>query len=232
MNDNDFGSDNVEAEWSDSFKYNNGDQDNLQSVDVNPYASKVEIRKYLVQRVRRSVSANFEYNFDIDNTVYFKSMYNWRDDRENRYTTATEILDGEDIVPGDFTVDADDNLIRFPVEGEKSLKGGVDSRRGKSRRLEEQRMQNYTLGGNHLMGIVKLDWMTAYSEARERKPQERGYAFVSEPYAVDNGLNTRKLYIVPFRYFPLPIMNLILRRKDIEGRGRRYKCLCPCRNPR
>ncbi|SFW71810.1 TonB-dependent receptor [Sinomicrobium oceani] len=192
LNDNDFGSDNVEAEWSDSFKYNNGDQDNLQSVDVNPYASKVEIRKYLVQRVRRSVSANFEYNFDIDNTVYFKSMYNWRDDRENRYTTATEILDGEDIVPGDFTVDADDNLIRFPVEGEKSLKGGVDSRRGKSRRLEEQRMQNYTLGGNHLMGIVKLDWMTAYSEARERKPQERGYAFVSEPYAVDNGLNTRK----------------------------------------
>ncbi|MGS2741251.1 TonB-dependent receptor [Sinomicrobium sp. M5D2P17] len=192
INDNDFGSDNVEAEWSNDFEFNNGDEDNLQSVDANPYASKVEIRKYLVQRIRRSLSANFEYNFDANNTLYFKSMYNWRDDRENRYTAATEILDGEDIGPGDFEVDANGNLVSFPVEGERSLKGGVDSRRAKNRRLEEQRMQNYTLGGKHLLGKLKIDWMGAYAEARERKPQERGYAFVSEAYAVENGLNSRK----------------------------------------
>ncbi|RAV29416.1 TonB-dependent receptor [Sinomicrobium soli] len=192
VNDNDFGSDNVEAEWSDELEYNNGDEDNLELAGVHPYASKVEVRKYLVQRIRRSISANFEYNFNADNSIYFKSMYNWRDDRENRYTSTTEILDGEDIGPADFEVDTGNNLVRFPVEGERSLKGGVDSRRGKSRRLEEQRMQNYTLGGDHLMGKIKLDWMTAYSEARERKPQERGYAFVSDPYTVENGLNTRK----------------------------------------
>ncbi|UGU18189.1 TonB-dependent receptor [Sinomicrobium kalidii] len=192
INDNDFGSDNVEAEWSNEFEYNNGDGDNPESVEVNPYASQVEIRKYLVQRVRRSISANFEYNFNADNTVYFKSMYNWRDDRENRYAAATEILDGEDIGPGDFEVDASGNLIRFPVESERSLKGGVDTKRAKNRRLEEQRMQNYSLGGEHLLGKVKMDWMASYAKAQEKKPQERGYDFVSEAYTITNGTDTRK----------------------------------------
>ena len=53
INDNDFGSDNVEAEWTDEFEYNTGVQDIegddiLEEVDVNPYANVFEIREYLV----------------------------------------------------------------------------------------------------------------------------------------------------------------------------------------
>ncbi len=194
VNDNDYGSDNVEAEWSNEFEYNaHDDEDNLEKAEVNPYVSQVEIRKYLVQRIRRSFSANMEYAFDPGNTIYFKGMYNWRDDKENRYATATEIIDGVDIFPGDFTIENGD-LTSFPVEAEKSLKGGVNSKRGEGRRLEEQRMQNYTLGGEHLFGSLKMDWMGAYALAREKKPQERAYSFESDDAYRANSFNTRKPY--------------------------------------
>src|SRR5690606_26043612 len=164
INDNDFGSDNVEAEWSDGFEYNNGDEDNLEEVDVNPYASVFEIREYLVQRVRRSFSANFDYKLDNNNTIYFKSIYNWRDDRENRFAYTNEILDGEDIGPGDFTVDGSGNLTSFPVEAQRETKGGINNSRNKNRRLEDQRMFNFSLGGEHLLGNLQLDWMSSFSK--------------------------------------------------------------------
>ena len=163
INDNDFGSDNVEADWANEFEYNtglldaNGD-DILEERAVNPYAEKFEIRKYLVQRVRRSFSANFDYRFNPNNSIYFKSMYNWRDDRENRFAYSSEILDGEDINAGDFDIE-NGNLTRFPAEVVRETKGGVPGGRTQNRRLEDQRMQNYTLGGDHIFGNVKFDWM-------------------------------------------------------------------------
>ena len=195
INDNDFGSDNVEAEWSDEFEYNTGMQDTegddiLESVDVNPYASAFEIRKYLVQRVRRSFSANLNYDFNDNNSLYFKSMYNWRDDRENRFAYASEILDGEDISEGDFTI-TNGNLVRFPAEAERETKGGIPGGRIQNRRLEDQRMQNYTLGGDHLFGNVKFDWMGSYAKASEERPNERYISWEAE-YMVNNGTNPKK----------------------------------------
>jgi len=195
INDNDFGSDNVEAEWSDEFEYNTGIQDAegediLKSVDVNPYASAFEIRKYLVQRVRRSFSANLNYDFNDNNSLYFKSMYNWRDDRENRFAYASEILDGEDIGESDFTITNGD-LVRFPAEAERETKGGIPGGRIQDRRLEDQRMQNYTLGGNHLFGNLKFDWMGSYAKASEERPHERYISWETE-YMVNNGTNPKK----------------------------------------
>ncbi len=187
INDNDFGSDNVEAEWTDEFEYNNGDPDNLEEVAVNPYAETFEIRKYLVQRVRRSFSANFDYRFNKNNSIYFKSMYNWRDDRENRFAMASEILDGEDIEAGDFEI-TNGNLTRFPAEVARETKGGVPGGRNQNRRLEDQRMQNYTLGGDHIFGNVKFDWMGSYAKASEERPNERYAVYVSE-YQVNNDVS-------------------------------------------
>ena len=184
INDNDFGSDNVEAEWSNEFEYNNGDEDNLEEVAVNPYAETFEIRKYLVQRVRRSFSANFDYRFNENNSIYFKSMYNWRDDRENRFAYSSEILDGEDINAGDFDIE-NGNLTRFPAEVVRETKGGVPGGRTQNRRLEDQRMQNYTLGGDHIFGNVKFDWMGSYAKASEERPQER-YAVYASEYQINN----------------------------------------------
>ncbi|MHA7829615.1 MAG: TonB-dependent receptor [Flagellimonas sp.] len=189
INDNDFGSDNVEAEWTDEFEYYTGVDDIegepiLEEVDVDPYTNVNEQRVYLVQRIRRSFSANFDYQINPNNNIYLKTMYNWRDDRENRFRLEQEILDGEDIEAGDFTV-SNGIPTRFPAEIKRQSKGGINSDRNKNRRLEDQRMQNYTLGGNHLLGSLKMDWMASYAKASEERLDER-YAEYETEYIVRN----------------------------------------------
>ncbi|WP_405368122.1 TonB-dependent receptor [Nonlabens sp. Asnod2-A12] len=186
INDNDFGSDNIEAEWTDEFEFFDGTD--VAEADVNPYTNVFEERTYLVQRIRRSFSANFDYNFNANNSVYLKTMYNWRDDRENRYRLEHEILDGEDINIGDFTIDANGNPTSFPVAVSRQTKGGIDNDRNKNRRLEDQRLQNYTLGGNHLIHRLKINWMASYAKASEERLNERYAEFESE-YIINNRIS-------------------------------------------
>jgi len=180
--DNDFGSDNIEAEWTDEFEFFDGTE--VVEADVNPYTNVFEQRTYIVQRVRRSFSANFDYNFNTNNSIFFKSMYNWRDDRENRYRLEHEILDGEDIEVGDFDI-VNGLPTRFPVEVKRQTKGGIDSDRIQNARLEDQRMQNYSLGGKHLAGGLQIDWMASYAKASEERLNERYAEFESE-YIINN----------------------------------------------
>ncbi|MGB2128897.1 MAG: TonB-dependent receptor [Flavicella sp.] len=180
-NDSDFGSDNFEADWDNEFEYNTGNQDDegedvLEKIDVNPYAKEFQIRKYLVQRIRRSFSANFDYQFNDNNHVYLKTMYNWRDDRENRFRLKQEIKDGEDISSSDYSI-VNNNVERFPIDVKRETKGGIGNDRNKNRRLEDQRMQNYTLGGDHLIGHVEIDWMASYAKASEERLNERYTTF-------------------------------------------------------
>ncbi|OED38489.1 TonB-dependent receptor [Flavobacteriaceae bacterium (ex Bugula neritina AB1)] len=189
INDTDFGSDNIEAAWTDEFEYNTGVQDTdgadiLESVDVHPYTNEFQIRKYLVQRIRRSFAANFDYKFNNNHAVYVKTMYNWRDDRENRFRLEHEILDAEDIGADDFTV-TNGSLTRFPVEVKRQTKGGIDNSRNKNTRLEDQRMQNYSVGGDHLLGNIKVDWMASFAKASEERLNERYVEFESE-YSIHN----------------------------------------------
>ncbi|WP_343330437.1 TonB-dependent receptor [Polaribacter staleyi] len=178
INDNDFGSDDVEAEWTDEFAYTDL-LGNEVEMDVNPYTNVFEERTYLVQRVRRSFSANFDFKVNDNNNLYFKSMYNWRDDRENRFRLEHEILDAEDIFIGDFAI-TDNTPTMFPVEVKRQSKGGIDNNRNKNRRLEDQKMQNYTLGGHHLAGSLKIDWMSSFAKASEERLHERYAEFESE----------------------------------------------------
>lgn len=181
-NDNDFGSDNVEANWSNEFKYLKGDEE--QEIEVDPYTDAFEQRTYLVQRIRRSFSANLDYQISADHNVFFKSMYNWRDDRENRFRLEHEVLDGEDIEEGDFTL-TNGALTRFPVGVKRQSKGGIDNDRNQNRRLEDQRMQNYSLGGKHLFGKMKVDWLASYAHASEERNDER-YAEYESEYTILN----------------------------------------------
>ncbi len=189
INDNDFGSHNIEAEWTDEFEYNTGVEDEegepiLEEVDVDPYTNVTEQRTYLVQRVRRSFAANFDFQINPSNNIFLKTMYNWRDDRENRFALTQEVLDGEDIEEGDFTI-ANGVPTRFPAEVVRETKGGIAGGRNQNRRLEDQRMQNYTLGGNHLFGSLKFDWMGSYAKASEERLNER-YAVYATEYIVNN----------------------------------------------
>ncbi len=195
VNDNDFGSDNIEAEWTDEFEYYTGTDDVdgepiLEEVEVDPYTGVFEQRAYLVQRVRRSFSANMDYKFDANHSIFLKTMYNWRDDRENRFALAQEILDPEDIEVDAFTI-TNNIPTRFPVTVARQTKAGIDNNRNKNRRLEDQRMQNYSLGGDHLIGNLKFDWMTSYAKASEERLNERYAQFESEYIINNDPLNTR-----------------------------------------
>jgi TonB-dependent receptor len=162
VNDNDFGSDNVEVEWTNEAESLISGED----IIVNPYIAESDIRTYLVQRVRRSFSANFDYQINDNNNIYLKTMYNWRDDRENRYRLRYRAIEPI-FVPNTETISGYEGEIR------RQTKGGLDNDRNKNRRLEDQRMQNYTLGGNHILGKLELDWFGSYAAASEERLNER-----------------------------------------------------------
>ncbi len=198
INDNDFGSDNIEAEWSKEFEFYTGVDDTdgepiLDKIDVDPYTSAFEQRIYRVQRIRRSFAANFDYQLQDNHNIYLKTIYNWRDDRENRFRLQQEILDAEDINNDDFTI-INRSLTRFPVEVKRQTKGGVNNHRNKNRRLEDQRMQNYSLGGNHLFNNVKVDWMASFAKASEERLNER-YAEYESEYIINNNNSNPKFPI-------------------------------------
>lgn len=155
-NDHDFGSDNVEAEWTEG--------------DNGAYIEELDIRKYQVRRVRRSLSAALDYKINNNHSLYLKSMYNHRDDWENRYRVTFKDI-GE----------PDENGVSFVEAIDRQTKGGINSDRNDNARLEDQRVRNITLGGDHLLGNIKLSWSSTYAKASEERPNERYVQYTAEP---------------------------------------------------
>ncbi|MFC5682505.1 TonB-dependent receptor [Flavobacterium sp. MAHUQ-51] len=174
-NNNDYGSDNIENVWSkDEFG--------------NTFLSKAEIRQYDVQRIRRSASVAFDYKFNDNNTIFANAMYNWRDDRENRYRVTYD-----NIVP----TYSGENITGYSVRVRRQTKGGVDNDRNKNRRLEDQRVQNYALRGEHLINSkLDLDWSANYSTAREYRPGERYVEYRQKGVAATQDLSDERLPLV------------------------------------
>jgi TonB-dependent receptor len=180
INDSDFGSDNIEFEWDDN---------------ETPFINEHDIRTYLVQRVRRSFSANFDYAFNGNNSIYLKTMYNWRDDRENRFRLSYRDIE---------YIDETNPELGYQGQIRRETKGGIDNNRSKNRRLEDQRMQNYSLGGKHLFGNLEFDWLASFASASEERLNERYIVFELEetlagdpiPFNVDLS-NTRFPVVTP-----------------------------------
>ncbi len=167
MQTNDFGSNNIEAEWDEE--------------DGNVFLKELQIRKYDVTRVRRSVSAAWDYDFNTRNRIALNAMYNWRDDRENRFATTFSDLEWDDT----------QNTYLGTIEHE--TKGGIDNSRNKGRRLERQTVLNFSLQGEHLLSpFLDMDWAASYSRASEWRPNERYISYeiedtklstdISDPY--------------------------------------------------
>ncbi len=180
-NNVDYGSDDVEAVWIDT--------------DEGAVIDEFDIRKYLVQRVRRSASINLDYDINTNHNIAFSGMYNWRDDWENRFRMRVSQLedafeDGEftQIGTGQFTANA---------RVEYQTKGGLDSDRIKARRLEDQRMYNYTLSGDHLFNKLKATWNLTWAKASEERPNERYISFRRSNQMVDVDVSNPRQ---PFAY--------------------------------
>lgn len=153
-NDHQLGSHNIEAEW---------DLDDNGKAVVDEF----DHRLYTIQRVRRSISANLDYKINDKNTLFLRSLYNHRDDWENRYQQRFARFEDN----GDGTATA---RVR------RQTKGGIDNGRIKNTRLEDQRTATIDFAGEHLIGSsVELDWSVGYARASEERPDERYIRFSS-----------------------------------------------------
>ncbi len=146
--DQQFGSDNKEGTWD---KTGSG----------SAFMNEFDVRRYDVQRTRRSISGSFDYRFNKSNTLTFRSLYNSRDDWENRYRTRY-IFD-----------DPESNGVQV-AEIRRQTKGGGPESRNKDARLEDQRTQSHQLSGEHLLGgRATLTWSGSIARASESRPDER-----------------------------------------------------------
>ncbi|MDX8338153.1 TonB-dependent receptor [Draconibacterium sp. IB214405] len=134
VQDHMMGSDDLEAEWDD-----------------DGTMKEMQVRTYLIQRLRQSYSGALDYKFDANNKIEAKVMYNHRNDWENRYRVVYKDLD-EDV-----------------AKIERQIKGGTN----KDARLEDQRTYHFSLGGEHQIGGLEIDWKGSYSKANEDRPNER-----------------------------------------------------------
>ncbi len=155
----DYGSDNVEFAWNDPADWTDVNKGEIEEMDI---------RRYDVKRTRRSASLNLDYNIDENNYLYFKSIYNHRDDWENRFRWRA-IYEDEELT------------IR------KQTKGGIDNDENDARRLEDQRLEKYTLGGEHQAGKLSIDWKVSTAKASEHRPDERytRYQYDPVPYTAN-----------------------------------------------
>lgn len=175
-NNNNLGSDNVEAVW---------DKDD----SGKSYMSQYQIRKYDVQRVRRSFAAAFDYKFNQNHSIYANAIYNWRDDRENRYRATYRGLKE--------VLDANNEVVGYTGEIRRETKGGINNSRNKNTRLEDQRIQNYALGGEHLLGsTLDMDWSFNYATASEDRPNERYIDYnAKDVFMIQNISNPEKPFM-------------------------------------
>jgi len=146
-NDQDYGSDNSEGIWN-------------KTASGEAYMQQFDTRRYDIQRVRRSVSGSFDWRFSETSSIMLRSLYNSRDDWENRYRTR-------------FVLSAPNALGQQTAEIRRQTKGGIDDARSRGARLEDQRTQSHQLSGEHLFGRIGLTWSGSIARASETRPDER-----------------------------------------------------------
>lgn len=176
-NNHNFGSDNYEARWV---------QTNNPNYPV--VIDRFDLRKYDVQRVRRSIALGLDYQINANHSINFNGMYNWRDDWENRYRLRIDRLnqdvDGGNGMPTARFEEFEKNLYKVRGRAAIETKGGINNDRIKGTRLEDQRLSNFTLSGNHLFNKLRMNWNATIAKASEERPGERyishrGNAFVN-----------------------------------------------------
>ncbi|MBO4996053.1 MAG: TonB-dependent receptor [Muribaculaceae bacterium] len=145
----------------------------------NIYLSDYQIRQYYVTRVRQSYSLSLDWKFNDFNKIWFKGIFNNRNDWENRYRTTLK-----DITPEGK---AD---VRIQTKG-----GTPDNRNA---RLERQRTMDFTLGGENRIDIFGMDWKLGYARASEERPNERyiDYRLKKQKFSFDFS-NTREPLATP-----------------------------------
>lgn len=132
------------------------------------YVSDYQIRRYYVTRERQSYSLSLDYRFDHFNKIWFKGIFNNRNDWENRYRTNLKDISPKGVAD-----------VRLQTKG-----GTPDN---SNARLERQRTMDFTLGGENRLGPLDLEWKAGYARASEDRPNERyiDYRLRKQHFAFD-----------------------------------------------
>lgn len=132
------------------------------------YINDYQIRQYFVTRERQSYSLSLDWKFNDYNKIWFKGIFNNRNDWENRYRTTLKDMTPEGIAD-----------VRVQTKG-----GTPDNRNA---RLERQRTMDFTLGGENRLGIFGIDWKLGYARASEERPNERyiDYRLKKQKFSID-----------------------------------------------
>lgn len=147
--------------------------------DGKIYINDYQIRQYFVTRERQSYSLSLDWKFNDSNKIWFKGIFNNRNDWENRYRTTLK-----DISP-DGKAD-----VRIQTKG-----GSGDERNA---RLERQRTMDFTFGGENRFGLLGMDWKLGYARASEERPNERYIDYRIKSQQFDFNLtNPREPYAAP-----------------------------------
>lgn len=155
----DYGSDNIEAEW---------DKTDAGKLFISDFQS----RRYDLLRVRRSFSAGLDFKINNNNHIFFNSIYNDRDDWENRYRLRYRFDKSDD----DGVPDSE-GIVRN-AETIRETKGGIGNDINDFARLEDQKAMNFSLNGNHLFSnYLKVNWSANWAKASEERPNERYIAY-------------------------------------------------------
>lgn len=141
--------------------------------DGKAYVNDYQIRQYFVTRERQSYSAALDWDINANNKLMFKGIFNNRNDWENRYRTNLKDLEAD----GKATV-------RIQTKA-----GTPDNRNA---RLERQRTMDFALGGEHLFGIMEMDWNASYAQASEYRPNERYIDFQLKKQQFDIDLSDER----------------------------------------
>ena len=160
------GSDDVEFVW---------DTDSKGTICLTDY----QIRQYYVTRERQSYSAALDWDINANHKLFFKGIFNNRNDWENRYRLTLKDLN-KDVNKKKEGVVADNKAsVRLQTK--------AGSPNNRNARLERQRTMDFTLGGEHLFGKLSMDWNASYARASEERPNERylGYELKKQNFDID-----------------------------------------------
>ena len=144
-----------------------------QDKEGKAYVNDYQMRQYYVTRERQSYSAALDWDISTNHKLTFKGIFNNRNDWENRYRTNLKDLEPD----GSATV-------RIQTKA-----GTPDNRNA---RLERQRTMDFALGGEHLFGLLSMDWHASYAKASEERPNERYIDFQLKKQKFDIDLSNER----------------------------------------
>jgi len=141
-----FGSENVET--GGKWKFEEGEAAALE---------EVQLRDYSIERERIGAALNFDFEMDVNNSLYLRTLYSEYKDDEQRQKT--EVVFGE-LEEGEF---ADKERIA----GETGI---AEVKRELKDREETQKIFSATFGGEHYVDDWTIEYAVGFSKAEEDEP--------------------------------------------------------------